>query len=97
MLFSFQFLIKHVLKKCFFSAFGKILVLVNAFSIQTLIKNVLKNCFFSFWQDFGFGKCFFYSNSNYKCNEKLFFSAFGKILVLANAFGKSFFFYSNSK
>ena len=34
---------------------------------------------------------FFYSNSNKKSIEKLIFSAFGKILVLANAF-----FYSNS-
>ena len=34
---------------------------------------------------------FFYSNSNSKSIEKLIFSAFGKILVLANAF-----FYSNS-
>ena len=59
-----QILIKNVLKNCFFSAFGKILVLVSAFSIQTLIINVLKNCFFSFWQDFGFGECFFYSNSH---------------------------------
>ena len=42
-----QILIKNVLKNCFFSAFGKILVLVSAFSIQTLIINVLlKICFF---------------------------------------------------
>ena len=42
-----QILIKKVLKNCFFSAFGKILVLVSAFSIQTLIINVLlKICFF---------------------------------------------------
>ena len=31
MLFSIQFLIKKVLENCFFSAFGKILVLANAF------------------------------------------------------------------
>ena len=43
-----QILIKNVLKNCFFSAFGKILVLVSAFSIQILIINVLKNCFLAF-------------------------------------------------
>ena len=48
----------------FFSAFGKILVLVSAFSIQTLIKKVLKNCFFSFWQDLVLANVFFDSNSN---------------------------------
>ena len=53
------------------------------FSIQSLIKKVLKIDFSSFWQDLGFGECFFYSNSNQK--------SIGKILVLVNAF-----FYSKS-
>ena len=57
---------KKVLKNCFFQPFGKILVLVNAFSMHILIKKVLKIVFFSFWQDLGFGECFFYSNSNLK-------------------------------
>ena len=65
MFFSIQILIKKVLKKFMFSAFGKILVLVNPFSIQILIKKVLKNLFFS-----AFGKilvlvnAFFFSISN---------------------------------
>ena len=56
------------------------------FFIQILIAKVLKIDFFSFWQDLGFGECFFYSNSNLKRIENLIFSAFGKILVLVNAF-----------
>ena len=60
------------------------------FSIQILIEKVLKNRFSIFWQDLGFGCCFFYSNSNSKSIEILIFLAFGKILVLDVAF-----FYSN--
>ena len=62
MLLSIQILIKKSIEKLFFSAFGKILVLANAFSIQILIQKVLKNDFSSFWQDLGFGECFFLFN-----------------------------------
>ena len=61
------------------------------FLIQILInKKYWKIDFCSFWQDLGFGESFFYSNSNQKSIEQLIFPAFGKILVLGNAF-----FYSN--
>ena len=40
--------------------------------------------FWSFWQVLGFGD-FFYSNSNLKSIENGSFSAFGKVLALANA------------
>ena len=57
-----------------FSAFGKILVLANVFcSIQIRSKKILKNWFFSFWQDLGFGECFFYWNSNGKILKNWFF------------------------
>ena len=42
MLFSIQILIEKSIEKLIFPAFGKILVLANAFSIQILIKKVLK-------------------------------------------------------
>ena len=54
------------IEELIFSAFGKILVLANAFfSIQILIKKVLKNCFFQLLARFGFWRMlFFYSNSH---------------------------------
>ena len=48
------------MEKLIFAAFGKILVLMNAFFIQILMLKSLENFdFFSFWQDLGFGECFF--------------------------------------
>ena len=79
------------MEKLIFPAFGKILVLVNAFSIQILIKKYWKIDFCSFWQDLGFGECFFLFKFQLNSIQKWIFSVFGKILVLANAF-----FYSNS-
>ena len=61
MLFLFKFN-QESIEKLIFSAFGKILVLVNAFSIEILIKKSIENVFFSsFWQDFGFGECFLFN------------------------------------
>ena len=76
------------IKKLIFSAFGKILVLVNCFFFlfKFKLQKYSKIDFFSFWQDLGFGELlFFYLDSYYKSIQKLIFSAFGKILVLANA------------
>ena len=74
-----------------FPAFGKILVLVNAFfPIQILVKKALKNCVFQLLARSWFWGMFFSIQIQTKSIEKLIFSAFGKILVLANAF-----FYSN--
>ena len=81
MLFSIQILIKKYWK-IDFSAFGKICFGECFFSFQILIKKVLKNWFFQLLTRFGFGECFFLLKI--KSIEKLFFSAFGKALVLAN-------------
>ena len=53
------------------------------FSFQILIKIVFKNSCFQFVL---VSECLFYSNSDLKSIEKLIFAAFGKILVLGNAF-----------
>ena len=59
MLFSIQILIKKNIEKLIFAAFGKILVLVNAFFYSNSNwKNIEKLFFGSFWQDLGFGECF---------------------------------------
>ena len=88
MLFSIQILIKKVFKKLIFAAFGKILVLANAFfySITFLKKYLKKIGFSSFWQDLGFGECFFYSNPNQKSIENLIFRAFGKSFGFGECF-----------
>ena len=54
MFFLFKFNLKK--RKIDFSTFGKILVLANVVSSQILIE---KKYFFRFWQDLGFGECFF--------------------------------------
>ena len=55
MLFSIQIQIKTSIETLIFSAFGKTLVLVNAFfSIQIQIRKVLKNCFFQLLARFWF-------------------------------------------
>ena len=45
-----------------FSSFGKILVLANVFFYSKSNEKVLKIDLFSFWQDLGFGECFFLLN-----------------------------------
>ena len=84
--FSIHILITKVFKKVFFS-FWQHLGFGECFcSIQILIKKYSIMNFFSFWQDLGFGELlFFYLDSYYKSIQTLIFSAFGKILVLANA------------
>ena len=61
MLFSIQILIKKSIENLIFAAFGKIfLVLGNAFFYSNSnLKSIEKLNFFSFWQDLGFGECFF--------------------------------------
>ena len=50
-----------------FSAFGKILVLATTFFLfKILFKKYSEIDFFSFWQDLGFGGCFFLLNFNFK-------------------------------
>ena len=85
------FLFKFSFIKCWkidFSAFGKILVLVNTlFSIKILLKKEWKIWFFSaFGKILVLANVFFLLNSSLKRIENLIFSAFGKILGLANAF-----------
>ena len=75
-----------------FPAFGKILVLANAFFYSNSNEKSIENIFSSFWQDLGFGEWFFSLELLIKKYWKIdFFPAFGKILVLVNVF-----FYSNS-
>ena len=65
MLFSIQILIKKVLKNCFFSAFGKILVLVNAFFYSNSnLKSIEKLIFAAFGKILVLVNAFFHSNSN---------------------------------
>ena len=60
MLFSIQILIEKWIEKLIFSDFGKILVLGNAFFYSNSNwKMNWKIDFFNFWQDLGFGVCFF--------------------------------------
>ena len=51
------------------------------------LKEILKIDFFSFWQDLGFGECyFFYWNSNWKSIEKLIFFSFWQNLGFNECF-----------
>ena len=55
--------------------------------VQILMKRYWKIIFSSFWQDLGFGECFFSIQILIKKSiEKLIFPAFGKSLVLGNGF-----------
>ena len=85
--FSIQIQIKKRIEKLIFQLLARSWFWWMLFCIQILLTMTIENLLsFSFWQDLGFGECFFYSNSNWKKYWKLTFSAFGKILVLANAF-----------
>ena len=87
-LFSIQIPIEKVLKNWFFQLLARSWFWRLLLSIQILFFSSIEKLRFSFWQDLGFGECFFLFK--FLLNN-WFFSAFGKILVLANAF-----FYSNS-
>ena len=86
MLFSIQILFKKI-KKLFFQLLARSWFWRMLFSIQILIQKRLKIDFFTCWQNLGFGECFLLFKSQLKWLLKIeFFSAFGKILVLANVF-----------
>ena len=94
MLFSIQILIEKSIEKLIFPAFGKILVLANAFFYSNSnLKSIEKLIFPAFGKILVLAKAFFYSNSNLKSIEKLFFPAFGKILL---GFGECFFFWGSN-
>ena len=59
MLFSIEILIKKSIEKLIFPAFGKSLVLANAFFYSNSNWKHWKVDFLSFWQDLGFVECFF--------------------------------------
>ena len=67
MLFSIQILIQRCIEKLFFAAFGKVLVLVNAFFYtNSNLKSIEKLIFAAFGKILVLANAFFYQNSNLK-------------------------------
>ena len=88
--FLFKFKLKQYWKNSFCQLLARSWFWRTRFSTKN--KKTLKNWFFQLLARSWFWRMFcFYTNSTLKSIEKLIFSAFGKILVFANAF-----FYSNS-
>ena len=71
MLFSIQILIENI-GKLIFSAFGKILVFANCFFYLNSNEKSIE-FFCSFWQDLGFGECFFLFKFEFKKYWKMYF------------------------